>query len=282
MRSTSDSGRKLNRYTPRVATLASVEKAITGMPRLRANCPTGATELANSGPRTISAPSSSACWAACCAPCTVPASSLTRSWMLGELNSDNAISAAFFMDCAARPALPLADSGRTSATLTCPVPMALLACGSGWRELVPRSGRFVEQAAAAEARAAASSATHRRRDGAACRSGRLPLVCAGKRSHQCDLDFTDLRLVSGLSDLRRSFRMAGREYALCPVPCLRHMDAALGHVPFHWNRDMPQHATSMLPRSGDPVPPKAADLTFLAHLPRTRFGTSNRKAARGS
>src|SRR5215510_11575007 len=50
--------------------------------------------------------------------------------MLGLLNSASAISAAFFIDCAASPALPAADSGRISATL---VPLALptvwAACG---------------------------------------------------------------------------------------------------------------------------------------------------------
>ena len=58
------------------------------------------TECANSGPRMISAPSASACCAACCAPRGVPPSSFTRSWMFGLLNSASAISAAFFIDCA--------------------------------------------------------------------------------------------------------------------------------------------------------------------------------------
>src|SRR4051794_35868413 len=48
--------------------------------------------------------------------------------MLGFWNSASAISAAFFIDCAARPALPEADSGRTNATLTCPVPTARGCC----------------------------------------------------------------------------------------------------------------------------------------------------------
>ena len=47
-----------------------------------------------------------------------PAVIFTRSWTLGLLNSANASSAAFFIDCAASPALPVADSGRMSATLT--------------------------------------------------------------------------------------------------------------------------------------------------------------------
>ena len=67
MRSTSASGKKLNKYTPRAATLASVENAITGTPRWRAAAPTTPTECANSGPMMISAPSLSACCAASCA-----------------------------------------------------------------------------------------------------------------------------------------------------------------------------------------------------------------------
>ena len=35
---------------PRAATVASVENAITGMPRPRATCPTAWTDCANSGP----------------------------------------------------------------------------------------------------------------------------------------------------------------------------------------------------------------------------------------
>ena len=72
-----------------------------------------------------------------CAPCGLPPSSLIRSWMLGFWNSASAISAAFFIDCAATPALPAADSGRIRPTLTCPVPTASgCCCGpagpSGW------------------------------------------------------------------------------------------------------------------------------------------------------
>src|SRR5882762_7174804 len=59
----------------------------------------------------ISAPSSSACCVPWLAPCGLPASSLIRSWILGFWNSASAISAAFFIDCAATPALPAADSG---------------------------------------------------------------------------------------------------------------------------------------------------------------------------
>src|SRR3954471_16914169 len=45
--------------------------------------------------------------------------------MLGLLNSDSAISPAFFIDSATVPALPPADKGRISATLTAPVPISL-------------------------------------------------------------------------------------------------------------------------------------------------------------
>ena len=44
--------------------------------------------------------------------------------MFGFWNSASAISAAFFIDCAATPALPAADNGRIKPTLTCPVPTA--------------------------------------------------------------------------------------------------------------------------------------------------------------
>src|SRR6516162_3887046 len=130
MRLTSDSGRKLSRYTPRPAILESVEKAMMEMLRARATCATAGTEAANSGPSMISAPSSTACCAPCCAPCGLPPSSLIRSWMLGFWNSASAISAAFFIDCAATPALPLADSGRINPTLTWPLP-ATIGCWAG-------------------------------------------------------------------------------------------------------------------------------------------------------
>src|SRR5262249_48873268 len=76
-----------------------------------------------------SAPSPSACCAACWAPLELPPSSFTRSWTLGLLNSASAISAAFFIDTATVPALPPADSGRISATRTLPVPTSP---GAGW------------------------------------------------------------------------------------------------------------------------------------------------------
>jgi hypothetical protein len=54
---------------------------------------------------------------------------LISSWISGFWNSASAISAAFFIDCAATPALPDADSGSTSPTLTPPVPTACGCCG---------------------------------------------------------------------------------------------------------------------------------------------------------
>ena len=48
--------------------------------------------------------------------------------MFGFWNSASAISAAFFIDCAATPALPDADSGRISPTLTWPLPATSGCC----------------------------------------------------------------------------------------------------------------------------------------------------------
>src|SRR5581483_4244725 len=59
----------------------------------------------------------------------LPPSSLIRSCIFGLLISASAISAAFFIEMAARPALPAAESGRMSATLICPAPSVLGACG---------------------------------------------------------------------------------------------------------------------------------------------------------
>src|ERR1700758_2149586 len=50
--------------------------------------------------------------------------------MSGLVNSEIAISAAFFMDCAASPAFPAPDNGRRRPTLTCPVPIAV-GCWAG-------------------------------------------------------------------------------------------------------------------------------------------------------
>src|SRR6185437_5409986 len=119
--------------------LESVEKAITEMFRARATCATEGTDRANSGPRMISAPSLTACWAPACAPCGLPPSSLTRSWMFGFWNSASAISAAFLIDCAATPALPDADSGRIKPTLTPPLPIEV-GCWAGPAGAVGCSG----------------------------------------------------------------------------------------------------------------------------------------------
>src|SRR5579859_2519188 len=79
----------------------------------------------------MAAPSSSACCAAARAASGLPASSFTRSWISGDLNSVSAISAALRMAWPASPALPPADSGRISATLTWPVPIVVPASGGG-------------------------------------------------------------------------------------------------------------------------------------------------------
>src|SRR3974390_3589901 len=80
------------------------------------------TDCANNGPTMISAPSATACCAAACAVRGLPASSFTSNCTFGCLNSASAISAAFFIDCAATPALLCADNGRMSATPTRPLP----------------------------------------------------------------------------------------------------------------------------------------------------------------
>src|SRR5581483_11251267 len=59
----------------------------------------------------------------------LPPSSLIRSCIFGLLISASAISAAFFSESAAAPRLPAAESGRISATLICPAPSVLGACG---------------------------------------------------------------------------------------------------------------------------------------------------------
>src|SRR5262245_57984410 len=87
--------------------------------------------------------------------------------MSGRVNSASAISAAFFIDCAAKPALPPAESGRISATLIWPVPTVSLACGGpdGGGVLLPpklkRSPPGNPEQAASSAVAAAANATRR-------------------------------------------------------------------------------------------------------------------------
>src|SRR5262245_2249361 len=80
--------------------------------------------------------------------------------MFGLLNSASAISAAFFIDCAASPTLPGAVNGRMSATLTCPVPIvgggsaAAVGWGGGVVAVIP------EQAARANVAAASKTLRH--------------------------------------------------------------------------------------------------------------------------
>ena len=52
---------------------------VRGMLLARAICATPLTDCAKIGPMMISAPSEIACWAAACAPCTVPPSSFTSN-----------------------------------------------------------------------------------------------------------------------------------------------------------------------------------------------------------
>ena len=131
---------------------------MTGTPRWRAAAPTTPTEWANSGPMMISAPSASACCAACCAPPEVPPSSLIRSWTFGLWNSTSAISAAFFIDSATVPALPAADSGRISPTLTAPVPIAAGCCtGPAGGVLLLNSSEVPEQAVSKASRPPANA-----------------------------------------------------------------------------------------------------------------------------
>ncbi len=82
-------------------------------------CAIGATALtdwANSGPMMSCAPSEIACCAAARAPSGVPRSSLTSTWMPAFWKSRMARSAALRRFCASCPALPVADSGSSSAT----------------------------------------------------------------------------------------------------------------------------------------------------------------------
>jgi hypothetical protein len=150
--------------------LVSVENAITGTPRARAARATGPTVSANSGPRMISAPSSSACWAACCAPAALPASSFTSSWRSGLLNSASAISVASRMDWAATAALPLADKGRIRPALTLPSPIGVVVGCDGAAGVDRRSERLPEQPASK--RMDASAANHGER-----RAGCEPQAC---------------------------------------------------------------------------------------------------------
>ena len=73
--------------------------------------------------------------------------------MFGLLNSASAISAAFFIDCAAMPALPAADSGRIRPTLIWPVPIDVPCCAAadGGGLLLNTSGMPEQPASSASA-----------------------------------------------------------------------------------------------------------------------------------
>src|SRR5258707_14197381 len=68
--------------------------------------------------------------------------------MFGLLNSASAISAAFFMDSAATPALPCADNGSTRPTRTWPSPTgAVVSCSPGSGAIGAPPPNWVVQAA---------------------------------------------------------------------------------------------------------------------------------------
>src|SRR5260221_11535036 len=90
--------------------------------------------------------------------------------MLGLLNSESAISPAFFIDSATVPALPPADNGRMSATLTAPVPISLDCTGGAG---VPGGGFLLNTSEMPEqparmANAPASTAPRKARRGRVC------------------------------------------------------------------------------------------------------------------
>ena len=113
----------------------SVEKATTGTEAGLATEPAATTACANTGPRISWAPSASAAVVAARAPLGVPRSSLIRIWMLALGYSRRARAAAFRMSLPSCAALPVADSGSSSATLVVPVPSTSPAAGgsASWR-----------------------------------------------------------------------------------------------------------------------------------------------------
>src|ERR1051326_4060928 len=247
-RSTSDSGRKLNKYTPLAATLASVENAISGTPRGRATCAAAPTECANSGPKMISAPSPIACEAACCAPGAVPPSSLSRSCRFGLVNSESANSAAFRIDCAARPAFPVAESGRISPTLTWPVPIAAACAGGGGgaplQKLLP--GKPEQPAAnAADPSAAANSARR---------------VAPARRIFPCVLPDTAALLVPPPAPVHRCHNVGERQASQSKPPAaggrmptlLKAVLMVRRDAPHNW-RAGPLPRQMFGPRRGQPI-----------------------------
>ncbi len=114
--------------------------------------------------------------------------------MLGLLNSESAISPAFFIDSATVPALPPADSGRMSATLTAPVPISLDCTGGG---KVPGAGFLlntswtpeIPEQPARMANAPANTAPPKARRGrgciGACEAGIMDDILDSKSERQC-------------------------------------------------------------------------------------------------
>src|SRR5436305_474756 len=101
--------------------------------------------------------------------------------MLGLLNSASAISPAFFIDSATVPALPPADSGRMSATLTAPVPISLDCTGGG---VVPGGGFLLNTSEMPEQPARIANAPASTAPAASSRSPRK-LGRGARRSRGC-------------------------------------------------------------------------------------------------
>ena len=131
---------------------------MTGTCAWRATGATAVADLANSGPRISWAPPLIASSAAAFAPSGVPLSSLTMSCRLGLSRSNSASSAACLRLLPMSPGWPCADSGTSSATLTC--------CffsdgagseGEGRAEVADRGlGPLVEQAASSSPHSSAA------------------------------------------------------------------------------------------------------------------------------
>ena len=81
--------------------------------------------------------------------------------MFGSLNSASAISAAFFIESAAMPALPCADSGKIRPTRICPAPICAGCTGSaaGGGASPPRRSSAPPVQAAMNSDSVAASAT---------------------------------------------------------------------------------------------------------------------------
>src|SRR5581483_816743 len=106
--------------------------------------------------------------------------------MFGLLNSASAMSAAFFIDCAATPALPPADSGRIKPTLTCPLPSVAAGCGAvagaDCQGMLNSPSEPPEQAPSRPAMHPNPAASKTRRDG--CNRGGMADLLKGARQRR--------------------------------------------------------------------------------------------------